>query len=434
MTVLMIHLILFQSCSNSQERSDQWLSLKTILPGEDSLMPILPGQGFNHVTWKPKGHCVKLGPMKTQSGGDSGHSASFRLVELATLSDLRDSMNISASASFQADIFGSFSSRFNFSRSLKKKIHSRYLLVHIRVSKQLYLAEDFALKKSAQRILSHDNQARFLESCGTKFVYGVRTGGEFFAIFEFSLLNRNEERRLSSAIKSTGFAWKAVSRIDKDLRKISSNLRVNIFLHRVGGRGSVPDVKSVSDFIASYSEIVRQLRDHPIAIELLTKDYSGVKPFDRESRFYHLRNQERILHQLARNRDWALEYLNSLYDINNRHAGSLIGKDLDRLRHYEKKLHQYLAAQNSAANRCFASPLTDCTLPEVTRIDIVLPKKSSGSNQCQIHEFWSPEKQSCCKVDMSGECLVFKNGKCKIFETSNLKKRCHGEGHSIERP
>ena len=117
---LKIIYLLILGCSPSHEKNGGY-SFTSRLPGEDSLMPLLPGQGFNHVTWQPKGHCVDLTLNSTQSGRSQGYTSEFRLFEVSSISDLREGLQIGASASFQGSLFGNISSRFSFAQSIKKK-------------------------------------------------------------------------------------------------------------------------------------------------------------------------------------------------------------------------------------------------------------------------------------------------------------------------
>jgi len=100
------------------------------LPGEDEGATVLLGQGLNSATGAALGNCVTLGELKTQSGNTSGQIAEFQVLEITSEESLKESLNISASASLSFGIAGGGSARMSFADSVNKNAYSRYLMVH----------------------------------------------------------------------------------------------------------------------------------------------------------------------------------------------------------------------------------------------------------------------------------------------------------------
>lgn len=375
------------------------------VPGEDPGMALLPGQGLNHIDWTPKGHCVELGAMKTQSGQSTGTSVEFRLLEITSLSSLYSSLDISASASLKSGLFGTGgSASMNYAKSINKNSNSRYLLVHTRVGNQLRIADRFTLTDSARNLLQAERDNEFTKHCGTEFVYGYRTGGEFFALFEYDFSESAEEEKFSAAIAASGFGWKASSQINKALSRFNQNARVSLTMLRRGGKGDLPDVSSLTDYAKKFPTLVDDVSSDAVTLELLTKDYAGVEPIDLTTNPAVLIRQERVVNQIYQSVNSAEESKNTIrYILNNQD----LYEDFDPkvLTEAEMKLNKYINANYDSVVKCFEDVFDGCGLPENVEYPPFPYPKRKYLDQC------SYEMTLVCSVPSENGCLSYEDRK-----------------------
>ncbi len=398
---------------------------KTVLlnvPGEDSSMALLPGQGLNHIDWTPKGFCTDTQHFQTQSGQSTGQFVEFRLLEITSMSALRESLNVTASASFQASVFGRVSARMDYAKSVNKNSQSRYLLVHTRVGNQLNLATQFRFRPEAQALLQQGNTKQFLENCGTQFVYGYRTGGEFFALFEFEFSSSEEDRKFGMAIQASGLSWKAATEVNSALQKFNLNARTHLSIYRMGGAGALPDVNDIRSFALQYPTMVSTLNHNFVTLELITKDYSGVEPVNLAPNPGLVIRQDQIINQLARDRDHALESANTIRYIKlHPQEFDLVGVsgELDR---GEVQLTGYINAVNQSAVNCFADLLQGCSLPSLPFPSVVIPLRKMSQNRCEPGFTWSQSDGKCCRMEIRSVCVAEDaEGNCLVYEERSAK-------------
>ncbi len=410
------------SCSRGDDRSE----LAANIPGEDSSLAVLPGQGINHVTWKPKGFCVAVEGFKTQSGQELGQLTEYRFLEITSETALRESLNISASASLRYGSFGGGSARFNFSQSVKKNANSRYLLVQTRVGNQLKIGTKYTYTDLAQKLLKGNRKSEFTEQCGTEFVYAFRTGGEFFALFEFEFFSLEEESHFDAAIQASGLRWKAAASINEDLARFNTSARVQVRILRLGGTDELPEVQNLNDFALAFPKIVNAVNGQAVTLELISKDYTGVEPIDLKPNPLVVDRQEWILNQVAQNRDQADELYNTILYIKKNRSG-FDGFDEVRLSATEKELTAYINRQFAATVDCFADIINSCQLPEVVMPTVILPaKKYSPSEMCDGGFSWHPGQKKCCRKEIiMGVCRIpGPNGTCLVHDVLREQLKC----------
>lgn len=389
----------------------------TNVPGEDSSLAVLLGQGLNPIENRAKGHCVSLGTLETQSGNVTGDVAEFRLLEITSEAQLRESLNVSASASFSSLTNTSMGGRASFAQSVGKNNQSRFLMVHTRVANQLELAKSFTYTPDARKLLASGNQVEFARHCGTEFVYGRRTGGEFFGIFEFEFSSSEEERKFSSAINASGVAWKASGALNQELSKFNMNARTHVKMYRQGGSGALPEVAGLEDFARKFPTLVSTTSGSSVTLELITKDYSGVLPYDVEADVALLAQQKSVMQQLAQNRDQAIEILRDIRYIQRNSNQYDIGSP-DSLATSERSINQYINSQNRAAVECINNVFTGCVLPSEAFPTTTLPVRLSyPQGICSEGWEWEVEKNRCCQTQLVRSCFVRGATGCLAWET-----------------
>jgi len=368
--------------------------------GEDSSSALLIGQGYNPVQGSVKGFCVNVGLLETQSGNSSGQMAEFRLLEIESESALRKVLSVSASASFKGAI-GQGSARASFAESVNKNRSSRYLLVHTRVANQIEIAKSFTFSDAATRLLKKNDTEAFLRHCGSEFVYGRRTGGEFFAVFEFSFASSEEDRAFSAAVSGSGVGWKMAGSVNQELSKFGRFASTQIKMYVVGGSSAFPTADSIADFGTKFNMMVNLTRGNAVTLDLLTKEYDGVEPIDLRPNTEILVKQRYVMEQLGAGRDAARELLNTVRVVKS-HPERFEPTNLERLNHGESELNNYLNTLNDAAVECFANVVAGCKVPVLPLPLVELPKR---------------KYEPVCHMQSTPECILFgDNGTCLAFK------------------
>ncbi|MBF0440828.1 MAG: hypothetical protein HQK54_02890 [Oligoflexales bacterium] len=401
-------------------RSHNGANLKN-LPGEDPSEAALLSQGFNTVDGSIKGHCVELGPTTTQSGQLTGSTSEYRLLEISSEQSLRENLSVSAAASIKGSIYGG-SGRFSFVSSVNKNSSSRYVLVQARFSNQMELASSFTFKQEALDLLKKGKQKEFVEQCGNEFVYGRRTGGEFYALYEYEFSSSEEEKRFSSAVSASGAAWKASANINSELSKFNMSAKVHVKVYRLGGSGAIPEIENLAEYGRKFPEIVAAINGSPVTLELITKDYTGVGPLESAANPALIERQKYVINNIAKNRDQASEKLATVRYV-KMNLDKFEQVSVDELNKNDLDLVSYINKQNDAAVACFEDIWAGCILPETKFPPVNIPnRKWDNSNRCPRGYSWDDPSAACCRIESKVSCsLEGSNGECIGYETKREK-------------
>lgn len=383
--------------------------------GEDASLALLLGQGLSTVDWEAKGFCVDLDEMRTQSGQERGQYAEFRMLEITSESSLRENLNISAAGMLKSSVFFKIDARVNFARSVNKNSSSRYLLVHVRVANQMLLASGFRLRPNAIDLLKKGRTEDFVSSCGNEFVYGQRTGGELFALFEFEFHSRAHESLFDAAVATSGLMWRAGADIDASVNAFSKLGSTQMKIFRRGGRGKIPEISNLVDLAREFANIVSLLEKNFVTLELVSKNYAGVEPINLVVGSTTMLRQDLIVQQLARNNDQAIEMLNTIAFIKSR-PHNFEQVDYAYLDTSEKLIRQFININNEHVVACFDDIFNGCKVPEVVIPVFKEPQKiRDHSPLCADGFSWWQAQLSCCRTLKSIDCQLDNgNGLCLL--------------------
>lgn len=350
-----------------------------ILPGNNSAVPFSIGQGVNPVTLSSRGQAVQDFPLVSQAGnGVAGQTTEFRVLEITTITQLRESLNISSSHALKF-LNTDFSGSLSFARSIEKNNQSRYLMVHTRVTNELELADRDQLiyRESVQDFLRNpqNTASDFEENFGTEFVSGRRTGGQFYAVVQFEFSSAAEERNFNTALEVTKFGFQASGRVNQELSKFNQTARTQVYMFKEGGAPGLPNIENVLDYALKFDEVVQGLRGSPVTLELITSDYTGVEPIDLRRNPELLERQKTVMKRLAENRDTAVEMLNSIRYISDNLSEYDFDPAIHTFQQWEEELNIYINTMNDAAVDCFSDIFNNCRLPDNAFPSINLPKR-----------------------------------------------------------
>lgn len=395
------------------------------IPGEDATLALLLGQGVNTVDWTTKGFCVELGELQTQSRQSTGQYAEFRMLEISSESSLRQNLNISAAGMLKSSIFFKLDARTRFARSVNKNQFSRYLLVHVRVANQLELASSFTFKQNAIDLLTTGRMEDFIEFCGNEFIYGRRTGGELFALFEFEFHSKSKEQQFDLAVKSQGMNWRASAGIGHEMQAFDKFGKAQIKIYRLGGKGQFPHVDNLIDFGRKFSEFVDVLGKEFVTLEMISKDYSGVEPINLVTNSKMLLKQDQIIQQLALSRDAALETLNTIIYI-KRNINKFVDVDASYLDKVERQVKEFINVNNSHVISCFQDIFAGCRVPDLPMPTLIVPARKLIGDRCPHGWLWSSTEQACCQTQKTVACQMHDRHqqRCLLFSLAKSVTKC----------
>ena len=327
--------------------------------GEDSGLALLPGQGLSTVDGEAKGFCVDLGEMRTQSGQEQGQYAEFRMLEITSESSLRENLNISAAGMLKSSVFFQDRCTGEFCSQCQQEQLVALLAGACTGCQSDVLAGGFTFKPNAIALLKAGRTEDFVTSCGNEFVYGQRTGGELFALFEFEFYSAARERLFDAAVASSGLVWTAAADIETSVNAFSQLGTTQIKIFRRGGRGKIPAIKNLVDLAREFANIVSRLEKNFVTLELISKNYAGVEPINLVTGSTAMLRQDLIVQQLARNNDQALEMLNTIAYIKSR-PHNFEQVDYVYLDATEKITRQFININNEHVVACFDDIFNGC--------------------------------------------------------------------------
>jgi hypothetical protein len=287
------------------------------------------GDGVDTVQGVVKGKCILNGKLVKQHQGD-GQKMFYDLVEVSNLKDLLSKLKGDLRVIFD---FGPWhnSLHFEFAKHNYLQSKSVYFLLKVKVINQIEVLQDYEADTDA--IQKVKEGSTFQDNFGNAFVFGQETGGEFYALLEFSSDSEevlNEVRGIShnkiSLIQSNG-------EITQSFKDIAKRYKLAIRGFRMGGKGAIPNFANIDDLQRYALQFPEEIRHTPIITNFLIRDYSGVKNLNPLTidkvltRQYDLNELARIVTEIVDLRKLIASILVSSEDYEDFNGDSLREKD-----------------------------------------------------------------------------------------------------------
>lgn len=372
MRYIIAPLLLVSACGLKADKGSDLLNIE----GESTVLAGIMGSGIDTVKYQVVGNCVDLGALVTQSGNQTGNGVKYRLLEINSQQSLRESLNFSAQASFKT-FGGGGGGKVDFAKSLSTNKNTKYLLIHVEVSNQIERAKTYTFTDEVQKGIRSGQLTKenFVTSCGNEFVYGRKTGGEFFALFEYEFANSEEEMKFSAAIKYSAGAWKGNAELNNELSKFDMTARTSLRMYKLGGpAGNLPKIENLKDFAQNFDSLV-STGNSPVTLELLTKSYDGVSPFTLKPNPAVLGTQERMINEMAKVRDNAKDILGDIYYVKRRAKEFNIDPNIHKLSEWEKNAQDVISTVENAAKSCMDEPFSNCKIPNTSLPTFIMPDR-----------------------------------------------------------
>jgi len=341
---------------------------------------LLPGRGYNTLTGATGADCVKPSEMVTLASSNrdlmglsegtdrashctaTGQCVEFRLSQVTSAKQLRESLDVDAKASFGFGVFqGDVSARYY--KENKFSNNNIYIILNVKVTNMPEVLRKLELTDYARSLLERDDLSGFLDSCGDSFIGGRTTGGEFTAVIKIETSSSENKREIEAKLRASGIGWSASTGVARSLSEINQNNSMTIEMFKKGGIGALPDhadIDSVFNF-ARNIPIALQSNANPAIYLLTAMEYKTVSNRPRVNTL--LRAQNRALNAIAERRDAAYELWGNA-DFILAHPTQFEPFDTQELELFRSAVNTTVNTLNDAAMLCEESPQT-CQLPNI---------------------------------------------------------------------
>ena len=330
---------------------------------------ILPGVGFDSARERAHDYCLEpVGALQTLPGTGAGKSVVFEFDKLTSDKTLTDKLNIATSMSVDY-LMGGASAKFDFTKSHVASENSVTITVNSRVINSERTLGKVTLTKEAQK-LYNSNPIAFYDLCGDAFVSGIRTGGEFHAVFEYKGLTSEEKQKIEASFSAHYLTMKADGHmtLENELLLKSSKLKVRI----IQSGGDVVTSTSLEDFKAAAENFARSVTavdangkpGNSWAMEVTLKGYDKITvPSSANAKFTQLRAVRPIFLALVQKANRWEDFKSQLdYVVEN--TGEFVPFDAKEIEGYRGIAQKQLDTIKLAMDVCLENILK-CTLPKL---------------------------------------------------------------------
>ncbi|MDM8559641.1 hypothetical protein [Candidatus Parabeggiatoa sp. HSG14] len=353
------------------------------------------GVGFDTLQSKVRGDCVEISEPK-QVVNVSGQEVVFSLVQIEDSLSLNQHLQISASASLKASVFGA-SGKANLSRSVKVNDYSIYALASVFVRNNAYRMRNVKLKPDTYKLYAEDKE-RFRNRCGDTFVSGYITGGEFHSIIEIKTNNKTEKRSFSSELTGSYGIFSGSATFKQKLERIAKKNRIHVYVMHTGGTGEIVNItpeKMVTQ-ATKFPKTVESDKARPVLATIQSYETlklpAGITPVDR------LTQQEVIL-ELARLSSYAQKQLANIEYILF-HPKEFKKPNIQSLNKAANLTRTLLNTVRRTARACYRNVKT-CVLPASLKLSSVnFPERYASIVEACKNPIYKEKADPICGVKL----------------------------------
>lgn len=336
------------------------------------------GKGFDLLMGEARPSPAVEGRVTGVAGAGGQHVESHcRTVEdVATLHEQLD-VGVSVSASYallSADAKVKFVNTCDFSS------FSTYVIVVVKVTNVLRSFDDPRFTEDARELLVNNNRERFRERFGDCFIHGIKTGGDFFAIYQLQSTLAEERSSLAIDVNAAfdGLITSAelAVRIRTAKQESKSHLDVRVHLSRAGTISTAPnEANDIMKAARNFPPLVAG--DKGYAYSVLLEKYRTLRSPNDAFNFIEIAHQQEVLADYAQRRFEFLELRDDLAYAKT-HPGDFVidGRPIDMTKLREdyievtdiiNSLQEEMVACSRDATQCSytSSSASDYARPEL---------------------------------------------------------------------
>jgi hypothetical protein len=271
--------------------------------GAQTEIPFLDGMkvglGYDVLTGVALKSTAVEGTSLTAPAQAGGQIVKTTLQIVQEASVLRQALGISVEAS-AGNLFGDASAKFKFANDIAVNSFSLYVVVGVEVFNATLTLDNPVLSQAAWDLLKVHNQSRFRDRFGDRFILGLKTGGEYFAVYKVESLDRAEASSVAAAIHArAGAPPVAGASLDADISSRTSSskykLDVSVYVYQSGGTSITTE--TTLDAIMQKAHLFPTLvgSDAAVPYSMLLHDYTELAlPADGLT-FVDVQNQQDVL-------------------------------------------------------------------------------------------------------------------------------------------
>ena len=265
---------------------------------------LIVGRGFNSLTLDEKAIGIVdenvIRPM-----GAAGQIVTYEIRQIEDITELRKSLNVSASASLAGGV-GAGSIKGRFISSLNFNSYSLFLFIHVRVANASHALKDYLLTETAINFLKEYGRDAFFETFGDEFVAGYTTGGELIAIVEIRNQTIQEKMSLETSMKGKYGSFSGSAEFSQAIESLNVSNATRAHVVRRGGTGPIPDTPNLKQASLDFPGTVEDATGNAILLQIKTMPYALTTNRPNNIPLLHLEQQRIEMESVAVQRERAI--------------------------------------------------------------------------------------------------------------------------------
>lgn len=291
------------------------------------------GRGYDRLTGDPLPSRAVVGDTAQIKNAEGQRVTSSCRITTDTQT-LHESLGISIDAGGSYMGF-SASAKVDYANQCDFSSFSTYIIIHIGVSNAFEDITEPAFHPDAEELLRTNNTVRFRERFGDCFISGMRTGGEYFAIYQLTSTSQTKKESLAIEVQACYQGLVASAdlqvKIQQARESTTDHVETQVYVYREG-------TIHTADITAE--DIIETARQFPVKIGhgeasvygAMIQDYKTLRSPNDAFDYYQIRAQQEALAELAKRR---FEFLALRGDMTYilKHADQFMnrdGSDVDR--------------------------------------------------------------------------------------------------------
>lgn len=325
------------------------------------------GLGYDALTGAATKSTAVTGTSLTAPAQASGQIVKTTLQIVQESSVLHQALGIDIEAS-AGNLIADASAKFKFANDIAVNSFSQYVVVGVEVFNATLTLDSPVLTAEASALLAAGNKSRFRDRFGDLFILGIKTGGEYFAVYKVESMDSVERTTVAGEIHARAGAPTVAgasldTSISSDVAKSKSKLDVSVYVYQSGGNNIATE--TTLDAIMQKAHLFPTLvgADQGVPYSVLIHDYTELKlPGDGLS-FVDIQNQQDVLN----------------FNANLLDGFNTVVNDIDFVR---KNIDDFKNTDGSPANdEVLAKARRDC-LQEIDAIRTQMSKCATDATTC----------------------------------------------------
>jgi hypothetical protein len=303
-----------------------------------------------------------------------GQKISLDCVTIEDIESLSKQLGVSVAAGGSYMGF-SASAKVDYVNSCNFSSYSTYVLVKVSVQNVFESMDNPIFNEDSIELISNGNTARFRERFGDCFISGIKTGGEFFAIYQITSTSQTDREsvavKVHAAYRTVGAGADLDVAVNTANEHTKNRTEVQIHVFRLGSIQEIPmNPSEIMTHAKRFPKDVTGENSYPFAV--LLQPYNRLESPNDRFNFYELQQQQDALQDMARRRFNLLKLKNDIAfilkypsDFQNPDGSAV---DVNHLTSIGTKVSTAINDLQRKAAAC-ARDATSCDIPSFSELD-----------------------------------------------------------------